>query len=87
MATLYTLAETAKACGAHPYYYYKYLLDELPKKTVGSDPNMLPNLMPWSDAYKAYEKQQKKEAVLHLTDPELVVPPKAPKVNRRPLPA
>jgi len=85
MAILYTLAETAKACGAHPYYYYKYLLDVLPKMKVGSDPEIQSKLMPWSQDYKDYEKQQKEEAVRFVTDQTSVQPPKSPKQNRRPL--
>ena len=86
MAILYTLSETAKACGAHPYYYYKYLLDVLPHRKVGSDRKAMEELMPWSDTYKAYEQRQKEDAVRFLADQAPVLPPKAPKQNRRPLP-
>ena len=86
MAILYTLSETAKACGAHPYYYYKYLLDVLPHRKVGSDQKTMEELMPWSDAYKTYEKRQQDDAVRFLADQTPVLPPKAPKQNRRPLP-
>ena len=86
MAILYTLSETAKACGAHPYYYYKYLLDVLPHRKVGPDRKTMEEFMPWSDTYKAYEKRQKEDAVRFLADQAPVLPPKAPKQNRRPLP-
>ena len=85
MAILYTLSETAKACGAHPYYYYKYLLEVLPHRKVGSDPKAMEELMPWSETYKAYEQQQKEDSVRFLADQAPVLPPKAPKQNRRPL--
>ena len=85
MAILYTLSETAKACGAHPYYYYKYLLDVLPHRKVGSDPKAMEELMPWSETYTVYEQRQKDEAVRFLADQAPVLPPKAPKQNRRPL--
>ena len=44
-------------------------------------------LMPWSNTYKAYEQRQKKDAVRFLADQAPILPPKAPKQNRRPLPA
>ena len=88
MAILYTLAETAKACGAHPYYYYKYLLEEMPKHMDGksTDRSYLEEMMPWSDIYRRYEARQKAETVRFYADTEPALPPKSPKQNRRPLP-
>lgn len=57
--TIMSLIETAKANNADPYYYLMYLLEELPKcEMMCATPNM-PDLTPWSEAYKAYEKAQK----------------------------
>ena len=88
LAILYTLAETAKACGAHPYYYYKYLLEEMPKHMDGksTDRSYLEEMMPWSDIYRRYEARQKAETVRFYADTEQVLPPKSPKQNRRLLP-
>ena len=83
MAILYTLAETAKACGAHPYYYFKYLLDVLPASKVTPNSELLPQMMPWSQDYREYEKQQTEDAVRFIADQEPLEPPKAPKQNRR----
>ena len=88
LAILYTLAETAEACGAHPYYYYKYLLEEMPKHMdqKSTDRSYLEEMMPWSETYKNYEERQKAETVRFYADSEPVFPPKSPKQNRRPLP-
>lgn len=59
-AIMYTLAETAKDNGASVYYYLKYLLERAPlspELEIGE--KALDDLMPWSEAYKAYEAEQK----------------------------
>ena len=60
LAIMYTIVETAKSNGADVYYYLKYLLEKTP-----ASPNLimgrkyLDELMPWSEAYRKYEKEQK----------------------------
>ncbi len=53
-----TFVETAKANHANVYYYLKYLIEKAPliPKTGGED--LINDLMPWSDAYRKYEKEQ-----------------------------
>lgn len=60
-AIYYTLVETARANGAHPYYFLKYLLEKMPvliaEKTTSDGDSWLPDMMPWSPTYRAYEKK------------------------------
>ena len=85
MAILFSLAETAKACGAHPYYYYKYLLEKMPGHMEGrsSDRMYLEDMMPWSGAYRLYESKEKDAAVQAFVDMGARIPPKSPKQCRR----
>ncbi len=67
-AILFTLIETAKANGAHPYYYLKYLLETMPKQKVTKDKSFLDDCMPWSEAYKTYEESEKEKAMHFFAD-------------------
>lgn len=52
-ALVYSISETAKLNNLRPYYYFKYILTELPKrcdKKGTIDPAKLDDLMPWSAA-------------------------------------
>ena len=55
----YSLTETAKANGAVPFYYLKFLFERLPglfKENNGKpSPEQFDELMPWTDLYKSYE--------------------------------
>ena len=64
-----TMIETAKANGADPYYYLKYLLEKMPHHLYDKDKSYLPEMMPWSDAYKEYEGKQKQASVEHVAPP------------------
>lgn len=64
-----TLIQTAKANGADPYYYLKYLLEEMPKYLYAKGTEHLPDMMPWSDAYKAYVVAEKQRVLSHLIPP------------------
>ncbi len=79
-ATLFTLIETAKANQAHPYYYLKYLLETLSQKRTGNGNTYLADCMPWSDAYRAYEKTEKAEAMRFFADQ---IPPERPRTPRK----
>lgn len=51
-AIAYSLAESAKANGLKPYYYFKHLLSALPERTDENgniDPSTLDDLMPWAE--------------------------------------
>ena len=55
-----TLINTAKANGADPYFYIKYLLDHMPKKVyAGKGNNDLDKMMPWSEEYRTYETEER----------------------------
>jgi hypothetical protein len=48
-AIWYSLAETANANNLKPYEYFKYLLEEIPKRGEFEDLSYLGDLLPWSD--------------------------------------
>ena len=51
-AMIYSISETAKLNNLRPYYYFKYILTELPKlcdEDGNIDPTELDFLMPWSE--------------------------------------
>lgn len=52
---LYSIVETAVACGTNVYHYLKYLLEEVPKYLSGTELEFLEDMLPWSDAYRSYE--------------------------------
>ena len=79
-AIIYTLAETARANDAHPYYYLKYLIETLSNKTTSKDNGFLDDCMPWSDAYREYEAREKEASLRFIADQ---VPPEAPKTPRK----
>lgn len=64
-----TLIETAKTNGAEPYYYLKYLLEQMPKHLYDKGQEHLPDMMPWSEAYRDYEFRQKQNLVNHMAPP------------------
>ena len=52
-ALVYSISETAKLNNLRPYYYFRYILTELPKhcdKKGNIDPTKLDYLMPWSES-------------------------------------
>ena len=55
MVTIVSLIETARANNADPYYYLKYLMDQMPKHLYDKGNEYMADLMPWSDAYRKYE--------------------------------
>ena len=60
LAIMYTIVETAKSNGADVYYYLKYLLEKTPASPdLIMGRKYLDELMPWSEAYRKYEKEQK----------------------------
>lgn len=77
MAISSTLIATAKANGADTFYYLKYLLEQMPGHLNVKDDTYLSDLMPWSDAYKRYEKDQKQQE-MNRTAPAGNEKPKTP---------
>ncbi len=53
---VYSITETAKQNGLNPYYYLKYLLEELPlRKDIDGNitPSDVDDLLPWSESLPA----------------------------------
>lgn len=48
-AIIYSIVETAKMNGLNPFYYLKYLFEELPNTKL-TNPEALDYLLPWSEA-------------------------------------
>lgn len=51
-ALVYSISETAKLNNLRPYYYFRYILTELPKccdEKGNIDPAKLDQLMPWAE--------------------------------------
>jgi len=65
MVVLFTLIETAKANQADPYYYVKYLLEQMPQHLYdqGKESEYMPEMMPWSQRYRCYEVEEKEHLV------------------------
>ena len=73
---LSSLIETAKANGADPYYYIKYLAEIMPKHVrYGVPIENKEDLLPWSRAFKDYQTSEKESNLAFL---------KAPPGNERP---
>ena len=57
----YSITETAKANGANPFYYLKFLFERLPalfKESNGKPTSeKFDDLMPWTDLYRSYESE------------------------------
>lgn len=64
-----TLIVTAKANDAEAYFYMKYLLEEMPGYLYDKGKGHLPDMMPWSDAYRSYESNQKQRLVDRMAPP------------------
>ena len=79
MAIIFTLVETAKANQVHPYYYLMYLLKKMPGHMEDTCFDFLGDMMPWSEAYRAYEKISKEETFRNCSDQEPVIFPKTPR--------
>ena len=63
MVVIFTLIETAKANQADPYYYLKYLLEQMPQHLYDREAEYMPDLMPWSQRYRCYEMKEKEDLV------------------------
>ena len=57
-AVIYSLIETARACGANAKYYLQYVLEKMPGHMDDTDRSFLDDIMPWSETYRAYETSE-----------------------------
>ena len=56
-----SISKTAQLNNADPWYYFLYLLREIPKyqeRKVNPEEYM-PKMMPWSDEYRSFETREK----------------------------
>lgn len=60
-AAMYSIVETAIANKVNPYIYIKYLIEKMPEHLDSdnqvTDRECLKDMVPWSGAFKAYEKE------------------------------
>ena len=77
-AVIFTLIETAKANGADPYYYLKYLLEQMPQYYNDPDKSYMPDMRPWSEQYISYETAEKQD-LLEIQLPQGRKKPKTPR--------
>ena len=57
-----TLVETARANSTDPYYYLKYLMEQMPKHLYEKGREYMPEMMPWSENYRRYEIRERTNA-------------------------
>jgi hypothetical protein len=60
-AIMYSIVETAKANHANVQYYLQYLFEQIPLRRAGGDTGFMAEMMPWSDAYREYERCKRKQ--------------------------
>ena len=77
-AVIFTLIETAKANGADPYYYLKYLLEQMPQYYNDPDKSYMQDMRPWSEQYISYETAEKQD-LLEIQLPQGRKKPKTPR--------
>ena len=68
-AVIMSLIQTAELNGADPYYYLKYLMDELPKHLADAPAAYMDDMMPWSQRYREYELREKDRLVQYMLAP------------------
>ena len=60
-AILYSLVETAKVNHVNVQYYLQYLFEKIPLRRARGDTDFMADMMPWSEAYREYEKEKLKQ--------------------------
>lgn len=83
LAIACTIIETAKANGADPYYYMKFLLEKMPAHMDGNSMDFLDDMMPWSERYRAYEKTALAEDLSFFDEGEMPEAPRTPSKRSR----
>ncbi len=81
---IFSLIETAKANGADPYWYLKYLLENMPNYLYAKNSDHLPDMTPWSEAYRRYEKEEKLNSIRAQAPPGNEKPSTPVKGKRKP---
>jgi len=60
-AIMYSIVETAKANHANVQYYLQYLFEQIPLRRAEGDTGFMEEMMPWSDAYRDYERYKREQ--------------------------
>lgn len=60
-AIMYSIVETAKANHVNVQYYLQYLFDQIPLRRARGDKGFMTDMMPWSEAYREYEKERHRQ--------------------------
>ena len=83
-AIMYSIVETAKANNVNVLYYLQYLFEQIPLRRQRGDKNFMADMMPWSEAYKAYERHKQKQRQ-SMFDQMFPIPdrPKTPRKKHR----
>ena len=68
-AVIMSLMQTADLNGADPYYYMKYLMEEMPKHLYDDPAEYIDEMMPWSERYLAYEPAEKERSIRYMSPP------------------
>ena len=76
-----TLIQTAELNGADPYYYLKYLMDELPRHLYQDPSTFVKDMVPWSEKYREYEISERQKTLDSVKPPGGI--PK-PDIKKRP---
>lgn len=69
-AVIISLVQTARLNGADPYYYLKYLMDEMPKHLYQDPSTYVEEMMPWTERYRKYEEAERLKMVNSMIPPE-----------------
>ena len=84
-AIMYSLVETAKTNGADVEIYLRYLLEKIPPhlKADGTldGRSFLPELTPWSDVYRSFERMEKQRALIAFR--QMFPVPEKPRTPRK----
>ncbi len=64
-----SLIQTADLNGADPYYYLKYLMEELPKHLTEESAEYMDDMMPWSQQYLEYEPRERERLIKYMLPP------------------
>ena len=60
-AIMYSIVETARANQINVHCYLQYLFEQIPLRRARGDTDFMADMMPWSEAYKDYEAQKRRE--------------------------
>ena len=83
-AIMYSIVETARANNVNVLYYLQYLFEQIPLRRQRGEKEFMADMMPWSEAYKEYERHKQKQRQ-SMFDQMFPIPdrPMAPRKKKR----